>query len=233
MATVKEMMMDAAASIETAAMMSAGDTFEGTLSSKFDEDWIRIEMTAGMLYTINLSGAEGGVADTFLRLYDSKGGFIKQNDDIKGEEGNLNSSTQFIPEVSGTYYISAGAYTGNPGHDNEGAYTVTVTAMALDPTLGAPIEGTDMADKLRGTDKGETIMGLGGDDSLFGFGGDDTLDGGAGNDLLVGGMGRGYPHGRRRRWQRHDLLQCFPGRRHHQPDRRHGPGRRCRRRYDC
>ena len=56
MATVKEMMMDAAASVETAAMMSAGDTFEGTLSSKFDEDWIRIEMTAGMLYTINLSG---------------------------------------------------------------------------------------------------------------------------------------------------------------------------------
>ena len=121
MATVKEMMMDAAASIETAAMMSAGDTFEGTLSRKFDEDWIRIEMTAGMLYTINLSGrnvdldpatdSDGedgtadndndGVADTFLRLYDSKGGFIKQNDDIKGEEGNLNSSFQFIPEVSG------------------------------------------------------------------------------------------------------------------------------------
>ena len=59
MATVKEMMMDAAASTETAAMMSAGDTFEGTLSSKFDEDWIKIEMTAGMLYTINLSGDEG------------------------------------------------------------------------------------------------------------------------------------------------------------------------------
>ena len=74
MATVKEMMMDAAASVETAAMMSAGDTFEGTLSSKFDEDWIRIEMTAGMLYTINLSGrdvdldlmVDSGVADTFL-----------------------------------------------------------------------------------------------------------------------------------------------------------------------
>ena len=190
MATVKEMMMqDAAASIETSYMMSAGDTFEGTLSSKFDEDWIEIEMSAGMLYTINLTGAEGGVADTFLKLYDSKGGFIKQNDDIKGEEGNLNSSTQFVPEVSGTYYISAGAYTGNPEHTNMGAYTVTVTAMVLDPTLGAAIEGTAMADKLRGSDKSEMISGLAGDDSLFGLGGDDTLDGGAGNDLLVGGMG--------------------------------------------
>ena len=78
MATVKEMMMDAAASIETAAMMSAGDTFKGSLSSKFDEDWIRIEMTAGMLYTINLSGAPdedemGGVADTFLIFYRFQG----------------------------------------------------------------------------------------------------------------------------------------------------------------
>ena len=199
MATVKEMMMqDAPASIETAYMMSAGDTFEGNLSTKFDEDWIAIEMTAGMLYTINLSGRETdtddttttAVEDTFLKLYDSKGGFIKQNDDVEGEKGNLNSSTQFAPEVSGTYYISAGAYTGNPELDTDGAYSVTVTAVELDPTLGAAIEGTEMADKLRGTDKSEKIVGMGGDDSLFGFGGDDTLDGGAGNDLLVGGMGK-------------------------------------------
>ena len=191
MATVKEMMMDAAASIETAAMMSAGDTFEGNLSTKFDEDWIRIEMSAGMIYTINLSGRGTDMAapDTFLRLYDSKGGLIKQNDDIEGEEGNLNSSFQFIPEVDGTYYISAGAYTGNPEHDTKGNYMVEVSAMAVDPTQGDPIEGTAMADKLRGTDKHEEITGLAGDDSLFGFGGNDTLDGGEGNDLLVGGMG--------------------------------------------
>ena len=207
MATVKEMaMMDAAASIETAAMMSAGDTFEGTLSNKFDEDWIAIEMTAGMLYTINLSGRNvdldpevdsgtdgdlindnDGVADTFLKLFDSKGGLIKQNDDIKGEEGNLNSEFQFIPEVSGTYYISAGAYLGNVGADNGGAYEVTVTEMVAG--LPDPIDGTDGDDKLRGTENGERITGGDGDDSLFGFGGDDTLSGGMGNDLLVGGMG--------------------------------------------
>ena len=189
MATVKEMaMMDAAASIETAAMMSAGDTFEGNLSSKFDEDWIKIEMTAGMLYTINLSGAEmGGVPDTFLKLFDSKGGLIKQNDDIKGEEGDLNSEVPFIPEVSGTYYISAGAYTGNVGAVNKGAYTVTVTEMVAG--LPDPIDGTAGDDKLSGTGNGERITGFGGNDSLFGFGGDDTLSGGLGNDLLVGGMG--------------------------------------------
>ena len=117
MATVQEMMlemMDAAASTETAAEMAAGDTFEGSLNSKTDEDWIKIELSAGMLYTINLSGrvteddngepAENNnpSEDTILRLYSSKGGFIKMNDDIEGGMGNLNSSFQFTPEVSGT-----------------------------------------------------------------------------------------------------------------------------------
>ena len=55
MATVQEM-MDAAATTETAAKMSAGDTFEGNLDTKNDEDWIRIELTAGMVYTFSLSG---------------------------------------------------------------------------------------------------------------------------------------------------------------------------------
>ena len=205
MATVKEMMMDAAASVETANMMSAGDTFEGSLSTKNDEDWIRIELTAGMLYTISLSGADGGVSDTVLKLIDSKGGLIDSNDDIDGAKGDLNSKLEFTPEVSGTYYISAGAYTGNPSVDNKGDYTVTVTEMAVDPTMGTDIVGTDRVlgdpdadpaveyvsgnDKLSGTDAGEMIMGLGGDDTLYGGAGDDTLDGGAGDDLLVGGAG--------------------------------------------
>ena len=205
MATVQEMMMDAAASVETAAMMSAGDMFEGTLSSKTDEDWIRIELTAGMLYTISLSGAAGGVSDTVLKLLDSKGGLIDSNDDIDGAKGNLNSELMFTPEVSGTYYISASAYMGNPSVVNMGDYTVTVTEMVVDPTMGTAITGTERVeadanadpvveyasgnDKLSGTDAGETIMGLSGDDSLYGGGGDDTLDGGAGDDLLVGGPG--------------------------------------------
>ena len=207
MATVQEMMMDAAAGVETAAMMSAGDTFEGSLSSSNDEDWIKIELTAGMLYTISLSGrGDDGSTDTVLKLFDSKGGHIKTNDDVDGAKGNLNSEFQFSPEVSGYYYISASSYNGNPNHDNSGDYMVTVMETeAPDPTVGEDITGTEAVtadadatppvefapghDKLRGTDKGEMISGLSGNDALFGFGGDDTLDGGAGNDLLVGGMG--------------------------------------------
>ena len=212
MATVQEMMMDAAASTETAAMMSAGDEFKGSLSSETDEDWIKIELTAGMLYTITLSGREDGdngpSPDTLLQLFDSKGGFIKQNDDIDGAKGNLNSKFDFLPEVSGYYYISASSYNGNPNQDNSGDYIVEVTAIEPpDPTVGEDIRGTERVeavdavgdvpaveyaagnDKLRGTDKSEKISGLSGNDALFGLGGDDTLEGGAGDDLLVGGPG--------------------------------------------
>ena len=147
MATVQEM-MDAAATTETAAKMSAGDMFEGSLTTN-DEDWIKIELTAGMLYTITLSGREDGdngpSPDTLLQLFDSKGGFIKINDDIDGAKGNLNSKFDFLPEVSGYYYISASSYNGNPNQDNSGDYTVTVTAIEPpDPTVGEDITGTEM-----------------------------------------------------------------------------------------
>ena len=193
MATINEMIMqDAPHSVETAYMMSAGDTFEGTLDNKDDEDWIRIELTAGMVYTISLSGAEeGGSPDTILTLYDSKGGLIDSNDDIDGSKGDLNSRIKdFTPEVSGVYYISASAYTGNPNQDNSGAYLLTVEEMEPpDPDTGVDIPGTAETDKLIGTDASEMISGLGGDDSLYGLGGDDELDGGEGYDLLVGGPG--------------------------------------------
>lgn len=167
----------------------------GTISDNSDEDWIAIKLTAGVLYTFNLSGVdhdaadatEGAAKDTILKLYDAKGGFIKQNDDADGPKGKLDSTFQFVPEESGTYFLSASVFAANLGADNSGGYQVTVTQQAAG--IPDPIEGGDEADKLRGTDAGEKISGMGGNDSLFGLGGNDVLSGGAGDDLLVGGMG--------------------------------------------
>ena len=209
MATVKEMMMqDAPASIETSYMMSAGDTFDGTITNSAGdtEDWIGIEMEAGTTYTISVSGtlssAGSGEMDTILTLLDSKGGMIDMNDDT--EEG-LGSMLEFTPGEDGTYYISVSTYRNNPNLDNSGSYTVSVTGMVVDPSVGKEIMGTDRVeddtttadvneyvsgnDKLKGTDTDDEINGLGGDDTLYGMGGDDELDGGADNDLLVGGPG--------------------------------------------
>ena len=197
MATVKEMMMqDAAASVETAYMISAGDTFEGAISVPDPEDWIKIELSEGKEYTITVGGdteTEGALNDSVLKLMDGKGRLIEMNDDTDPAKGKLGSAIKFTPEVgSGTqvYYISVSGYSGNPGAVNVGTYTVSVMAMDVLPAgEGADIEGTPGADKLTGTGDGESIAGLGGDDTIYGGGGDDSLSGGDGNDLLKGGPG--------------------------------------------
>ena len=214
MATVKEMMMqDAAAGAGTAYSMSAGDTFEGTITNMAgdSEDWISIEMEAGTTYTITVTGTlaasgggeDQGDMDTILTLLDSKGGMIAMNDDDAPGMKSVSpgSKLEFTPEVSDTYYISVGTYRNNPNLDNSGDYVVSVTGVVVDPDVGSGINGTERVpatppvvyvsgnDKLKGTAAGENINGLGGDDTLYGLGGDDTLDGGDHDDLLVGGPG--------------------------------------------
>ncbi|MDE0154992.1 MAG: DVUA0089 family protein [Gammaproteobacteria bacterium] len=214
MATVKEMMMqDAVANAGTAYMMSAGDTFEGTITNTAGdtEDWIGIEMEAGTKYTISVSGGlaeTGGAMDTILTLFDSKGGMIDMNDDDPDTSpdglGLGSKLAPFTPEVSGTYYISVSTYRNNPNLDNSGMYTVSVTGVMVDPTVGEGKMGTMRVpddtttdpneyisgnDKLKGGDADDKISGLSGDDTLYGMAGDDTLDGGDDNDLLVGGPG--------------------------------------------
>ena len=151
-----------------------------------------------MTYTITVGGGDATadprqLNDSVLKLMDSKGGLIDMNDDTEPAKGMLGSEIKFTPEAgSGTqvYFISVSGYTGNPGANNTGSYTVSVNEMAVLPAgEGADIPGTPMADKLTGTDDSESIAGEGGDDSLFGLGGDDSLSGGDGNDLLVGGPG--------------------------------------------
>ena len=175
-----------------------------------DEDWIVIELTEGNTYTITVAGrattpdnpatadvdeSAGDLVDSVLELRDSKGGLIRQNDDINAARGMLNSQLRFTPEAgTGTqkYYISVSGSAANPGAgtDVTGGYTVSVAqAAALAEGAGADIAGTPAADKLTGTDNAESIAGLAGNDTLDGRAGDDSLFGGPGNDLLTGGPG--------------------------------------------
>ena len=58
MATVKEANLqgkDAAANVDTMAVMAVGDMFQGTLDGSSDQDWVKIELKAGMTYSITLS----------------------------------------------------------------------------------------------------------------------------------------------------------------------------------
>ena len=113
MATVNESTlasMDAPASIQTTYMMTVGDTFNGILTHKFDEDWIKIELERGKTYKINLSsrGKRGEEAeDTILKLFDIKGDLRATNDDIDTAGGIYDSELTYTATATGTYYLSA------------------------------------------------------------------------------------------------------------------------------
>ena len=174
----------------------ASNVVMGEITGRNDEDWIAIKLTEGNEYTITVGGSQedGELNDSVLKLMDGKGGLISMNDDTDAGKGMLGSTLKFTPEAgSGTqvYFISVSGYTGNPGANNTGAYTVEVDEVAVLPAgEGADIAATSDADhKLTGTSASESIAGMGGDDTIYGGGGDDTLSGGGGNDLLDGGPG--------------------------------------------
>ena len=191
MVTINET-RDATSTTQTSYTMSVGDTFNGILDQKFDEDWIEIELEKGKTYRINLSGrGKGGdeAEDTILKLFNFKGNHIVTNDDIDTANKIYDSELIFKATVTGAYYISASSYTSNPTRDNSGAYTLTVAEYEGRTAPSDAITGSNSSERLTGTNDAEEIRGLGGNDSLYGRGGDDVLDGGPGNDTLVGGPG--------------------------------------------
>lgn len=101
---------DAAANVSTAYSMSVGDTFRGTVSTAFDQDWVAINLVAGQTYDITQQGAPTGagtLSDPYLRLYNGSGSLLALNDD---SGGLLNSALSYTATSTGTYYVSAGAY---------------------------------------------------------------------------------------------------------------------------
>lgn len=121
---------DAPASTETGYSMVAGDSFRGTIGGAYDRDWVRITLTGSTSYDIDLLGSPSGsgtLRDPYLRLYDSSGTLVAYNDD----SGSLESHLTFTPGSTGTYYISAGAYSSHTG-----TYLLTVEEAAP-PAVGS------------------------------------------------------------------------------------------------
>ena len=177
------MMQDAADSPDTTYTMSVGKGFVGNLEDRADEDWVLVELKADTTYKIEAAGhGPDGASDTILKILNSRGGLIDENDDVDLAKGMLNSALTFHSQETGSYYLSVSSYRGNPTKDYSGAYKITVMEVP-------PITGTDLADLLTGSEEGEKIAGMEGDDSLSGAGGSDFLEGGAGNDTLTGGAG--------------------------------------------
>jgi hypothetical protein len=101
---------DFPATTSTTGVVSVHGSATGNLEVAGDHDWFRVQLTAGVQYTIDERGQSvgaGTLSDPFMALYNAAGQFITSNDD---GGGSLNSRIVYTPTVTGSYYIDAGAY---------------------------------------------------------------------------------------------------------------------------
>ncbi|MER8744205.1 M10 family metallopeptidase C-terminal domain-containing protein [Mesorhizobium sp. M0478] len=141
-----------------------------------------INLAAGTIITIDIDGiADPNVHDSIVRVLDSDGNIVAQNDDGGNDPGSNNgrdSSTSFIVPETGTYYIVEGEWSDSAPGDGwvesvpEGSTYKLNVSVEFPPAPAQP--------------------GVAGADTLNGGGGSDLLDGGLAADTLTGGAGDDY-----------------------------------------
>lgn len=105
----------AAARAQDITPINYGDSIDGRITDASEGDLYSFEGSQGDEITISLTGDNN--LDVYLRLGDSQGNILEENDDISSN--NLDAEIQFeIPE-DGTYIIAALAY-------DKGRYTLTL-----------------------------------------------------------------------------------------------------------
>ncbi|WP_292935565.1 pre-peptidase C-terminal domain-containing protein [Noviherbaspirillum sp.] len=120
---------DLAASTATTGVVFVNSSATSTIDVANDQDWFAVNMTAGTRYQIDLEGSptnSGTLMDPYLRgIYDSSGHLISGTTNDDSGEG-ANSRVTFDATSSGTYYISAGAYS-----TGTGTYALSVTSQGV------------------------------------------------------------------------------------------------------
>ena len=101
----------------TSTIVANGRPVVSTIDAPGDQDFYRIEMTAGNVYRINQSFVTGGpsgvpLADNHFEIYDPSGRLVATGTSGGSMPGGLvtttvNAQLDFIPNASGTYYINA------------------------------------------------------------------------------------------------------------------------------
>ncbi|MFC3631313.1 M10 family metallopeptidase C-terminal domain-containing protein [Paracoccus angustae] len=141
--------------------------------------YYKIDLAAGTLITIDIDGiADPNVHDSWVRLLDSDGNIVAENDDGGGDPGstsNRDSSTVFTVEETGTYYIVEGSWSPDAPGDGWSASVPEGSTYELNVSVEFPPE--------------PVRPGVAGQDALRGGAGGDLLDGGLAADLLIGGAG--------------------------------------------
>ena len=111
----------------TTVSLTLGTPVAGTIDTLADHDWYAITLVAGQTYSITVDeGGDTGLGDSYLRLRDSAGALLAENDD--GGQGT-SSQLVFTATASGTYYVDVGAW----DDQDTGDFEVLVVNAAAGP----------------------------------------------------------------------------------------------------
>jgi hypothetical protein len=108
-----------AGNITTSETLAADQTRASEIDFAGDQDWYRVELTAGYTYQIDLGANVDSPLDAYLRVLDASGNELGNNDNTIGTNARL--SVQVL--TGGTYFLSAGGQ-----GTSTGAYTITLGA---------------------------------------------------------------------------------------------------------
>lgn len=102
--------------------MGTNATFNGTLETPGDRDWVRVTLTEGQAIQINLDGyGSDALDDPYLRVYDDNGDELAQNDDFQGRDSQIT----FQAPSAGDYFIEAWSYESPFAGFSDGVYRIT------------------------------------------------------------------------------------------------------------
>ena len=114
----------------TTVIMVDGAPVNDQLEFVGDRDWVAVNLTAGQKITILVDGIS--LDDSYLRVRDSAGNQLAENDDIS--LGSVRDSRLvFTAPSTGTYYLDIGAF----NDAGTGTYQLSVTTWAPPPV--APV----------------------------------------------------------------------------------------------
>ncbi len=157
-------------------------------------EYYAVTVTAGETVVFDIDGAS---FDSTLRLMDSTGAELANNDDNAADGGaSTDSSLTFTFTAAGTYYIQVAEWNFNVGQTFSsgpaaagGTYRLHVSSPSQTPVpilfQGSTLNGDAGADRLEGASGVDTLNGGADDDILNGAGDNDIIDGGAGTDTAV------------------------------------------------
>ena len=123
-APTADMVRGGGGSMAQAVLIDPGQVAQGEIRFGNREEYFSFYAERGATYNIEIDS--GSLSDTYMKLYDSDGDVVEQDDD--GGSGGASALYEWSPFASGIYFVEITAYSSG----DTGTYRLLVTDVAME-----------------------------------------------------------------------------------------------------